>query len=136
MFLVLADIRLNDVEAQVRRLLDDINSLRVSLNPPPLNRNNLGSPIPEGIPNTGNDPEILRLHTNKHVYECNEHQLSSLDDSMTAETCPLCYAIYTDGDLVRRLPCFHLFHTTCADPWLAEKLTCPICRTKIIVTDI
>lgn len=90
-----------------------------------------GSPIPEEIPTTGNDSELLRNYTYKHVYESNANQLANLDDSRVAETCPLCFMVYHDGELVRRLGCFHLFHTACVDDFLNKSGTCPTCRTEI-----
>jgi hypothetical protein len=43
------------------------------------------------------------------------------------ETCAICGADFTLGEDVRRLPCGHLFHPRCVDPWLLEHAaTCPL----------
>lgn len=51
------------------------------------------------------------------------------------EACPICFESFIDQESVRRLPCLHLFHTTCVDSWLQNrKKACPSCRTDISTT--
>lgn len=41
--------------------------------------------------------------------------------------CPICTEDFVDGVLLRLLPCEHMFHPTCIDPWLSWRArTCPI----------
>lgn len=48
------------------------------------------------------------------------------------DKCPICLVNFSDGEGVRRLPCFHLFHTECVDEWLLkEQRVCPSCRLSI-----
>ena len=36
------------------------------------------------------------------------------------------------GEEVKRLPCGHVFHAVCIDPWLKEqRAVCPVCRQGI-----
>ncbi|KAK3393512.1 hypothetical protein B0H63DRAFT_458386 [Podospora didyma] len=36
---------------------------------------------------------------------------------------------------VRKLPCRHLFHPICIDPWLLDfSVTCPLCRVDLKAT--
>ncbi|CAJ0578482.1 unnamed protein product, partial [Mesorhabditis spiculigera] len=46
--------------------------------------------------------------------------------------CPVCIDPYAAGDIVRTLPCRHVFHKTCIDPWLLEHRTCPMCKGDIL----
>ncbi|KAM3722827.1 RING finger protein [Dirofilaria immitis] len=46
--------------------------------------------------------------------------------------CPVCIDPYRAGDIIRLLPCRHIFHKTCVDPWLLEHRTCPMCKSDIL----
>lgn len=41
--------------------------------------------------------------------------------------CSICTEDFVDGDDIRRLPCNHIFHPRCIDPWLRGfAVTCPL----------
>lgn len=43
------------------------------------------------------------------------------------QSCSICTEDFVDGDDVRRLPCDHIFHPRCIDPWLSGfAVTCPL----------
>lgn len=43
------------------------------------------------------------------------------------QACSICTEDFVHGDDVRRLPCDHIFHPRCIDPWLsAFAVTCPL----------
>ncbi|XP_077388621.1 E3 ubiquitin-protein ligase RNF130 [Festucalex cinctus] len=46
--------------------------------------------------------------------------------------CAVCIEAYQLNDVVRILPCKHVFHKTCVDPWLNEHYTCPMCKLNIL----
>lgn len=45
--------------------------------------------------------------------------------------CQICMEDFQEGDELRTLPCFHLFHAKCVDQWLRVNSICPTCRHKI-----
>ncbi|XP_078066821.1 RING finger protein 150a isoform X2 [Mustelus asterias] len=48
------------------------------------------------------------------------------------DNCAVCIEGYRPNDVVRILPCRHLFHKTCVDPWLLDHRTCPMCKMNIL----
>nr|XP_020772071.1 E3 ubiquitin-protein ligase RLIM-like [Odocoileus virginianus texanus] len=48
------------------------------------------------------------------------------------KACIICITEYTEGNTLRILPCSHEFHDHCIDHWLAEHITCPICRGPVV----
>lgn len=45
--------------------------------------------------------------------------------------CPVCKDDYALGEIVRQLPCNHLFHDSCIVPWLEQHDSCPVCRKSL-----
>jgi len=45
--------------------------------------------------------------------------------------CVICLSDFLSGNMVRRLACFHLFHTSCVDNWLLNNRVCPVCRVDV-----
>jgi len=45
--------------------------------------------------------------------------------------CSICMDTFKLGEVVKRLPCCHMFHTPCIEPWLQLHNTCPICRKLV-----
>merc|ERR1712146_228278 len=48
-----------------------------------------------------------------------------------AVECTICCSDLCRGELCRRLPCGHMYHSACADRWLLEHHSCPLCRQDI-----
>jgi hypothetical protein len=53
---------------------------------------------------------------------------SSLSTTHDGEQCIICHEDYKSGDWVRRLNCFHLFHSHCIENWLSRQSSCPVCQ--------
>lgn len=53
------------------------------------------------------------------------------DDEESDYACTVCLSEYKPGDAVRTLPCLHMYHTDCIDPWLRDQGDCPICKMRI-----
>lgn len=45
--------------------------------------------------------------------------------------CAVCTDDFCEGDVQRTLPCFHLFHRACIDPWLRQSGCCPVCMLRV-----
>lgn len=48
------------------------------------------------------------------------------------ETCAVCLDDLELGNLVRRLPCGHVFHSSCIRQWLRRKNACPCCTAQVV----
>ncbi|KAK3611413.1 hypothetical protein CHS0354_034860 [Potamilus streckersoni] len=51
---------------------------------------------------------------------------------LDADQCAVCIEPYKTNDVTRILPCKHVFHKSCVDPWLLEKRSCPMCKMDIL----
>ena len=49
----------------------------------------------------------------------------------TRTSCPICLSSYKEGEHLRHLPCGHVYHAGCIDPWLCLSATCPVCRGNV-----
>eukprot|EP00050_Salpingoeca_kvevrii_P014420 m.35956 g.35956 ORF g.35956 m.35956 type:complete len:781 (-) comp5753_c0_seq1:2045-4387(-) len=52
---------------------------------------------------------------------------------LLGEDCLVCCGQFEVEELFKTLPCLHMFHAECIDPWLIQKPTCPVCLTRIDV---
>jgi len=59
---------------------------------------------------------------------------TEITDPSDAPVCCICLDEHREGDTLRILPCRHELHQNCADPWLREHWTCPLCKANIIRT--
>ncbi|CDW84391.1 e3 ubiquitin-protein ligase [Stylonychia lemnae] len=49
-----------------------------------------------------------------------------------ADNCAICYDLLKKGQMVKGLPCMHIFHSKCINQWLKQKLQCPLCKVEIV----
>ena len=45
-----------------------------------------------------------------------------------AEKCTICFEDFEDGEIVKELPCLHMFHPDCIKTWILRNPKCPICK--------
>ena len=88
-------------------------------------------------------PQPLVENQLQHLINEIDYSKSSLktDYSLTkrcrvldgSQTCGICLERMTKGDIVRKLPCGHMFHDVdCCKPWLDKNPSCPTCRERIL----
>jgi len=49
------------------------------------------------------------------------------NDFVHNDTCGICLEDFSQGEIIKRLPCKHGFHQECVDGWLVKAGKCPIC---------
>lgn len=52
-------------------------------------------------------------------------------DMEEGDKCAICLGEYEEGEEVKTLPCFHIFHSECVDRWLKVNKICPFCKQSI-----
>ncbi|KAM9321355.1 E3 ubiquitin-protein ligase RNF149 [Gastrophryne carolinensis] len=75
-----------------------------------------------------------RKETKKAISQLQLHRVKRGEKGIDieAENCAVCIENYKPKDVVRILPCKHIFHRLCIDPWLLEHRTCPMCKLDVI----
>ncbi|XP_061482832.1 E3 ubiquitin-protein ligase RNF149 [Rhineura floridana] len=75
-----------------------------------------------------------REETMKAIGQLSLHIIKQEDMGLNvgAENCAVCIENYKPKDIVRILPCKHVFHRHCIDPWLLDHRTCPMCKLDVI----
>eukprot|EP00500_Bicosoecida_sp_ms1_P001276 CAMPEP_0203807898 /NCGR_PEP_ID=MMETSP0115-20131106/1312_1 /ASSEMBLY_ACC=CAM_ASM_000227 /TAXON_ID=33651 /ORGANISM="Bicosoecid sp, Strain ms1" /LENGTH=307 /DNA_ID=CAMNT_0050716583 /DNA_START=399 /DNA_END=1318 /DNA_ORIENTATION=+ len=51
------------------------------------------------------------------------------------QTCMVCLGEYEENEVIRTLPCLHIFHQPCIDKWLSANKTCPLCKHDVTDDD-
>ena len=62
----------------------------------------------------------------------NSENKIDFDFTYNDTTCAICLSHHLPGNTVRVLPCKHIYHKRCIDPWFFQHQTCPICKDDIL----
>ena len=54
-----------------------------------------------------------------------------LDENEPEVTCPISHDVLVSGDIIRTLPCGHIFKAECVENWLRQSSSCPVCRQDV-----
>jgi len=73
----------------------------------------------------------LRSVTSPKPGECDKKEKEIKSTLSEEKSCCICLEDFQDGEDIRRLPCFHIFHQEEIDRWLSDNNSCPICKTPI-----
>ncbi|XP_068124368.1 E3 ubiquitin-protein ligase RNF149 [Hyperolius riggenbachi] len=78
--------------------------------------------------------QAIRKETKKAIGQLQLHRVKRGEKGIDieADNCAVCIENYKPKDVVRILPCKHIFHRLCIDPWLLEHRTCPMCKLDVI----
>jgi len=49
------------------------------------------------------------------------------------DSCSICLMEFSEGAMVKRLRCGHIFDPECIDTWLRKKNACPMCKRAVVV---
>ncbi|CAE7172986.1 E3 ubiquitin-protein ligase RNF38 [Symbiodinium microadriaticum] len=59
------------------------------------------------------------------------HHRRQAGERRRESSCAVCLCDFERKDLVRRLPCNHVFHQSCIDRWLRRNQVCPLCLREV-----
>lgn len=83
--------------------------------------------------------QMVRQHEQRQQTGANDESIEALPtrrfqgtaDAAEETNCQICMEDFAEGDELRTLPCFHLYHAACVDQWLKVNSICPNCRHEI-----
>ncbi|XP_019872957.1 E3 ubiquitin-protein ligase RNF181 [Aethina tumida] len=61
--------------------------------------------------------------------------LPTQEISETGTQCPVCLKEHEKGEVARKMPCNHVYHSECILPWLQKTNSCPLCRYELKTDD-
>ncbi|XP_031401132.1 E3 ubiquitin-protein ligase SDIR1-like [Punica granatum] len=131
--LALLDREFDDLDYDALRALDSDNASTV----PSMSEEEINALPVHKYKATGSKSDnssrqqVASSSCSSEVMQDNKVADGSANSSEDDLTCTICLEQVNKGELVRSLPCLHLFHTNCIDPWLRQQGTCPVCKFKM-----
>jgi len=59
------------------------------------------------------------------------NRLTKMKVGGTKRQCPICISNFSKGQIIYKLPCNHIMHKDCLQPWLQKVSSCPLCRKDL-----
>jgi hypothetical protein len=79
--------------------------------------------------------DLLNIFGGPSQQPARARDIQSLPTLRAAEGCQgeccICMDQYSAGQVVKTLPCLHVFHGDCVDKWLKQSGNCPICKFQL-----
>ena len=52
------------------------------------------------------------------------------------DSCSICLEQFASDDYIEQLGCGHRFHKKCIEKWREQRNICPVCKAKIMISDV
>ena len=77
--------------------------------------------------------QIFNAKKKQFILELNEFQYKHTKkySKIKEKKCPICLLKYKKSDIIKELPCNHIFHKNCILKWIEKSNICPICKYDI-----
>ena len=72
------------------------------------------------------------INNDENIKKLEEIEFNEQFKNKEENKCTICLKIFSIGDKVSYLPCFHCFHSSCIKNWIRIKNKCPLCKNIII----
>ena len=89
--------------------------------------------IRQEIESMRNELNLLPINNNENEIsnKLEEVELNEKFKNKEEIKCGICLEIFSIGDKISYLPCFHFFHSSCIKSWIRIKNKCPFCKNII-----
>ena len=74
---------------------------------------------------------IMKNNKGLKPEEINRLVIQKWNNNISEKKCVICQEMFNINNMVRRLPCLHIFHQKCIDKWLESNAKCPTCLFNI-----
>ena len=77
-----------------------------------------------------NEEEVFNKKKIKCITKLKEFQFKDIKKYSKSkdDKCSICLEKYKSSDIIKKLPCKHLYHKSCIYQWLKQSNLCPICK--------
>jgi hypothetical protein len=141
--LIKKDDKLKEYKNKCKKQTEKINELKNKIfelnnKRKSVNRNVINSSFGEVERQVGEEynsnyfQDSFKHASNKNISTSNQIETVKFDiDYSKFFQCGICMDSFYDGEMVKKLPCGHIYHKDCLNQWILTKNNCPFCD-KII----